>query len=284
MRIKTFLAFLLLATPAIAGTTTLSVRDGNGVLRTFDVTTDGSGNYVSQSVICDGSAAATCATITGSNALKVDGSAVTQPISGSVSITGTSSTTSTGLGYVTSGLSAVTGAMTPVTVTITIAAPGVVSWTAHGQPAGAAVVFKTTGALPTGLTAGTIYYVSVTGLTANAFSVSTTQANALAGTNITTSGSQSGTQTGIALQTASFTPLAGRGFNITTRGTFVGTFQLERSFDGGTNWHPLTAAGNPLYVWTAPESESAQEDQFGVLYRLDCTAYTSGTINYRISQ
>jgi len=81
MRFKTFLAVLLLSSPAFAGSTTLAVRDGNGVLRTFDVTTDGSGNYVSQSVICDGTAAATCAVITGSGALKVDGSAVTQPVS-----------------------------------------------------------------------------------------------------------------------------------------------------------------------------------------------------------
>lgn len=55
--------------------------------------------------------------------------------------------------------------------TITIAAPGVVSWTAHGLLAGTPVKFSTTGALPTGLTAGTTYYVSATGLTANSFSV-----------------------------------------------------------------------------------------------------------------
>src|ERR1017187_9794062 len=82
MRIKTSIAFLLLATTAAyAGTANLVVRDGNSVLQTFDVTTDSSGNYVSRFVICDGTAAATCAAIVGT-ALKVDGSAVTQPVSG----------------------------------------------------------------------------------------------------------------------------------------------------------------------------------------------------------
>lgn len=83
-------------------------------------------------------------------------------------------------------------------VTITIASPGVITWTAHGLPAGAAVKFTTTGGLPTGLTANTTYYVAAdANLTANTFDVSDTQAHALAGTNqINTSVSQSGVQTG----------------------------------------------------------------------------------------
>ena len=81
-------------------------------------------------------------------------------------------------------------------VTITIAAPGVISWAGHPFVPGNAVVFETTGALPTGLTAGTKYYVSTVGLTANAFSVADTAAHALAGTNtVTTTGTQSGVHT-----------------------------------------------------------------------------------------
>lgn len=76
------------------------------------------------------------------------------------------------------------------TCTISIAAPAVVTLNAHGLTAGDAVVFYTTGALPTGLTAGTVYYVISAGLTANAFEVSATSG----GTAINTSGSQSGTQ------------------------------------------------------------------------------------------
>lgn len=88
---------------------------------------------------------------------------------------------------------------TTATVTITIAAPGVVTWTAHGFTTACPVVFTTTGTLPTGITAGTVYYVVPGGtLTTNTFQIATTIANALAGTSITTTGSQSGTQTGTA--------------------------------------------------------------------------------------
>lgn len=45
------------------------------------------------------------------------------------------------------------------TVTISIANPGVVSWTGHGLPNGTPVVFTTTGALPTGIVAGTRYFI-----------------------------------------------------------------------------------------------------------------------------
>ena len=82
------------------------------------------------------------------------------------------------------------------TITVTIASPGVVTWTAHGKSAGDAVRFQTTGALPTGITAGTTYYVSVTSLASNSFTLSDTRAHALAGTDpVNTSGSQSGVHT-----------------------------------------------------------------------------------------
>src|SRR5581483_8883877 len=83
------------------------------------------------------------------------------------------------------------------TVTRSIAAPGVVTWPAGQKPvAGTAVKFSTTGALPTGLTAGTTYYVSTASATANAAALADTQAHALAGTNsITTTGTQSGVHT-----------------------------------------------------------------------------------------
>lgn len=79
------------------------------------------------------------------------------------------------------------------TVTMTIAAPCVVTSTAHGFVNGDKIYFTTTGALPTGLSANTIYYVG--GAAANTFNLATTQANAIAGTHITTTGSQSGVHT-----------------------------------------------------------------------------------------
>ena len=49
-------------------------------------------------------------------------------------------------------------------------------------------------------------------------------------------------------------------------------------------WLPITAAGAQLYKWTAPASESNQDDEANVQYRLDCTVFTSGAASYRISQ
>ena len=82
------------------------------------------------------------------------------------------------------------------TVTMTIAAPCVVTWTGHGFTVGAAttaVKFTTTGALPTGITSGTTYYAKA--IDANTFNIASSADNALAGTFITTTGSQSGVHT-----------------------------------------------------------------------------------------
>ena len=79
------------------------------------------------------------------------------------------------------------------TVTVTIATPGVMTWTAHGLVSGQRIQLSTTGALPTGLTAATTYWVTV--VDANTFSLSTSLANAQTATLIATSGSQSGVHT-----------------------------------------------------------------------------------------
>jgi hypothetical protein len=75
------------------------------------------------------------------------------------------------------------------TVTISIAAPGVVSLAGHNLPAAANVKFGTDGALPTGLVAGTTYYV--VNPSTDSFQVAAT----VGGTAITTTGTQSGTHT-----------------------------------------------------------------------------------------
>lgn len=79
------------------------------------------------------------------------------------------------------------------TVTITIASPGIVTDTAHGLAAYQPVYLTTSGALPTGLTASTVYFVIP--VNANSYKLATTLANAIAGTAINTTGSQSGTHT-----------------------------------------------------------------------------------------
>lgn len=78
------------------------------------------------------------------------------------------------------------------TVTMTIASPGVFTLTAHGLKNGDTVFFTTTGALPTGVTANTVYYVDV--INANTFHINTSP-NSVGVTPVNTSGTQSGTHT-----------------------------------------------------------------------------------------
>lgn len=78
------------------------------------------------------------------------------------------------------------------TVTMTIASPGVVSWSSNGLADATPISFTTTGALPTGITAGTVYYVL--NRTASTFQLSSEPG----GPPIVTTGSQSGTHTATA--------------------------------------------------------------------------------------
>lgn len=72
-----------------------------------------------------------------------------------------------------------------IACTISVASPAVVTLTAHGLIANQGVVFGGAGTIPTGITAGTTYYVSATGLAANTFQISTT----IGGASVNTTGS-----------------------------------------------------------------------------------------------
>lgn len=68
---------------------------------------------------------------------------------------------------------------------------------------------------------------------------------------------------------------------------FNGTLQLERSFDGGSTWLVCNVgSGGTLAQYSAgtPVNLTFGEPEKNVLYRLNCIAYVSGNINYRISQ
>lgn len=89
------------------------------------------------------------------------------------------------------------------TVTLTIASPCVVTFTSHGFLGNERVILQTSGALPTGLSINTVYFVKF--IDANTFNLATTSG----GANINTTGSQSGTHTlnaeSMLLQTATQT-------------------------------------------------------------------------------
>lgn len=69
------------------------------------------------------------------------------------------------------------------------------------------------------------------------------------------------------------------------------TVVIERSFDGGVTWLEcnIGGAGTPAQYQLGsaainnPVSVVVSEPEQGVAYRLHCTAYTSGTVNYRVS-
>lgn len=137
------------------------------------------------------------------------------------------------------------------TITVTIATPAVVTWTGHGLPEGSPVVFTTSGALPTGITAGTTYYVGRSPA-ANTFNISTSVANAAAGTFVATSGSQSGVHTGT------------NGTSV--RGAGAGTTELELKDGIWTNKNSITLKAGGSTVGTPGANQATL---LGTIY---CTA------------
>lgn len=139
--------------------------------------------------------------------------------------------------------------------TVTIASPAVFSDTAHGLVENDTVVFSTTGALPTGLTAGTTYYVIAAGLTADAFQVSTSQG----GSAVNTSGSQSGVHSmrittsangnGLAIWKNYLFVARNTKLDVVGDGTATGiaadkwTFNWK-TIDSDTLWHPMITSKN----------------------------------------
>lgn len=156
-----------------------------------------------------------CSTYGWVNLYPTSGSNWYAAVSGPGQTMGTVTNDNAPAGYVgeiiTSGICA--GPASTATVTITIAAPGVFTDTAHGITGACPVVFTNSGGgLPTGITSGTTYYITPASITTNTYSVSTTVANALAGTSVTTTGTSTGTQTrtsGVALTTATAATITG---------------------------------------------------------------------------
>ena len=137
------------------------------------------------------------------------------------------------------------GKMKSSTVTISNASPAVITWTSHGLSAGMEIAFSTTGSLPTGLTAGTRYYVIASGLGTNSFQVSAT----FGGSAVNTSSAGSGTHTAkVIMQTPGITwkvpdfnnSNAGADHPLMNLGVaegasaYANTFLLEAGYAGGS--------------------------------------------------
>ena len=141
--------------------------------------------------------------------------------------------------------SATIGVSSP-TFTVTIAAPGVVT-TSVSLSNGTAITLQTTGALPTGLLVGTVYYV------VNSTGTSFSLASTYGGSAITTTGTQSGTHT-----------ISNRGINIADLGgssdapiiqNYIIISDASRfTFAFGTNDYGSTVQNPMLLRWSDQES------------------------------
>ena len=80
----------------------------------------------------------------------------------------------------------------------------------------------------------------------------------------------------------SFQARGAGGFNYAQWGTASAKLVMERSFDGGDKWFPVTSLYRDDGV-LIEFSEVVSEPESGVLYRVNCLSYTSGTANYRMS-
>lgn len=124
-------------------------------------------------------------------------------------------------------------------VTVTIAVPAVFTWIAHALPAAAPIVFTTTGALPTGITADTTYYVLAP--TANTFNIAATPGGAA----ITTTGTQSGTHTGTPVANVT---LASHGYTAGQQVTFTTTGTLPTGMTAGTSYYVKNPQTNTFEI------------------------------------
>jgi hypothetical protein len=134
--------------------------------------------------------------------------------------------------------------VTPLVFTVTIATPAVVTAALRN---GTAVVLNTTGALPTGLSVGTVYYVvGSSGTTCN---LSAT----FGGAAINTSGSQSGTQT-ISARGIDITQLGGAADCPTVQNTIFVADVSRFVFAFGCNDYGSTIQDPMLIRWSDQES------------------------------
>ena len=175
-------------------------------------------------------------------------------------------------GYVDAVLPEITGI--PVTAAIPMSALVGATVTGPGIPAGTTVLAVTqAGVAATNQSAGTpgVVSLSATPTIATPFNPSQPQqfTFAVTGNAVLTTGADAA---------ALFT---GSGIN------FTGSVQVERSFDGGATWLVCNVGGGgtlAIYSAGTPVNITFGEPERQVLYRLNCTALSAGSVNYRISQ
>ncbi|HVY19926.1 MAG TPA: pilus assembly protein TadG-related protein [Bauldia sp.] len=142
------------------------------------------------------------------------------------------------------------GTITNTLSSITAATPAVFNKTSHGLTADTALIFGTTGSLPSGITAGSTYYVSPAGLTSSAFRVAATTT----GTNFTVSADWQ-TVTISNATPAVFTDTS-HGLTIGTQLTLSTTGTLPGSLSNSTTYYVATVPSTSTFTVTTASSGS----------------------------
>lgn len=93
--------------------------------------------------------------------------------------------------------------------------------------------------------------------------------------------STSGTMTHVDANSVVIPCQAGNNFQWSIKGSWVGTVELQMSYDGGTTWTAYTMLTSTA---SASTDEAVLDNDSGrdVLLRIWCTEYTSGTISYSL--
>jgi len=129
------------------------------------------------------------------------------------------------------------------TVTISVASPAVITYTAHGLTLSDPVFFSTSGALPTGLTAGTTYWVASI-IDANSFTVAATPQGTAVNTTLAGSGTHTiQTGTWVRYGSASVSPPAKDDWAYIASGSYSNNYNSILLYAA----HPLNSASLTLY-------------------------------------
>lgn len=229
-----------ISAPAAAGSNTLTLPAGT----TDFSSTGGTSKFVKQASV---GAALT----------------VVQPTSGD--ILGTTTNDNATAGNIGEYIQSFTNTTLSATVTISNASPAVITQAGHGMTAAVnnygAVNFTTTGGLPTGLSTGTTYYITI--VDANTYKVATSVANAIAGTFVNTSSAGSGVHTAVYttanLTTATTVDLCG--ISLTAGDWDVVGTTVHRP--AGTTTVQTLATGPNTTTATLPTADRLSSFQFG---------------------
>jgi hypothetical protein len=164
-----------------------------------------------------------------------------------------------GYGWGTGGFGGTTGLSTPPSIfTVTIASPAVLTFAAYTPVDNTVILLSTTGALPTGLSAGVAYYV--VGASGNTCNLAPILPNGSAGAVINTTGTQSGTHSAQLVASPTGWGLASPvPVNLPQRDWFFDNFDNDlvmniRAITTGSG----IATGGPIYYWVRDTATNPQ--------------------------